>query len=347
RAVRSALEQVPAAPSEVIVVDDASADGTAEAAEAAGARVVRRPAQGGVSAARNAGIRAARQPWIATLDSDDAWLPSHLHTAWQAAPGRVLVSTSALACGDDPAEDRTWGVPRALPLRSPADALVPTNPVVLSGALFARDAALAAGLFPDDVHRSEDLDLWLRLLEHGPGVALPDVTVLYAVHPAQASHDRGAMRDATRDVAAAYRDRPWWSPAVERRLLGAAGWDAFRAALATGDRRAAIGEASRIAASPGRTAGVLALLRSRSALRRVATRVARTGDPTVLVAHDARAARAWAAERFGAAVRESPRSGWREALALWRSPAATVVTGSPLLRAIAAARHVDRLAPPA
>ncbi|MEA2293682.1 MAG: hypothetical protein QOE86_1321, partial [Solirubrobacteraceae bacterium] len=42
RAVRSALEQVPAAPSEVIVVDDASADGTAEAAEAAGARVVRR-----------------------------------------------------------------------------------------------------------------------------------------------------------------------------------------------------------------------------------------------------------------------------------------------------------------
>jgi glycosyltransferase involved in cell wall biosynthesis len=66
-------------PAQVIVVDDGSTDNTAEACQAY-ARSVQYVWQrnSGASAARNAGIRLANHPWIAFLDSDDYFTPSHL-----------------------------------------------------------------------------------------------------------------------------------------------------------------------------------------------------------------------------------------------------------------------------
>jgi glycosyltransferase involved in cell wall biosynthesis len=55
---------------EVIVVDDGSGDGSADLAEAAGARVVRLEDNRGVAVARNAGARAARGPVVAFTDDD-------------------------------------------------------------------------------------------------------------------------------------------------------------------------------------------------------------------------------------------------------------------------------------
>lgn len=55
---------------EVIVVDAASADGTVDAARAAGARVIAQAAPG-IAAQRNAGIAAARCDWIFALDADE------------------------------------------------------------------------------------------------------------------------------------------------------------------------------------------------------------------------------------------------------------------------------------
>ena len=58
-AVASALAQSePAA--EVVVVDDASTDGSADAAREAGARVIRNSARRNAGGARNAGIEATR-----------------------------------------------------------------------------------------------------------------------------------------------------------------------------------------------------------------------------------------------------------------------------------------------
>ena len=54
---------------EVIVVDNASADGTAGLARQAGARVLDHPGPG--TAQRNAGIAAASHEWIFTLDADE------------------------------------------------------------------------------------------------------------------------------------------------------------------------------------------------------------------------------------------------------------------------------------
>jgi len=67
---------------ELIVVDDGSADRTAELAQRAAAndkriRVIRQRNLG-VAAARNAAIEAATGRYLAFLDADDAWLPEKL-----------------------------------------------------------------------------------------------------------------------------------------------------------------------------------------------------------------------------------------------------------------------------
>ncbi|MCC6650944.1 MAG: glycosyltransferase family 2 protein, partial [Candidatus Eisenbacteria bacterium] len=81
-AVESALSQSFAA-AEIVVVDDASTDGSGDAVEARfGDRVrVVRGRFGSAGAARNAGWRAAKFPWIAFLDADDLWLPEKLAVA--------------------------------------------------------------------------------------------------------------------------------------------------------------------------------------------------------------------------------------------------------------------------
>ena len=77
-AIESALGQ-DLAPLEVVVVDDGSADHSADVADGFGEPVrVIRTVNRGPSAARNRGIREARGDWIAFLDSDDTWSPDKL-----------------------------------------------------------------------------------------------------------------------------------------------------------------------------------------------------------------------------------------------------------------------------
>jgi GT2 family glycosyltransferase len=85
RAIDSVLTQAGEGP-EIVVVDDASTDGTAAvlAAYAARIRVVRQPTNQGVAAARNLGATVARGRWLAFLDADDVFYPHRLasHAAW-------------------------------------------------------------------------------------------------------------------------------------------------------------------------------------------------------------------------------------------------------------------------
>ncbi len=80
-AVASALAQ-SLGDVEVIVADDASSSPAAAAltefSDDARLRIVRRPRNGGVSAARNSALAVARAPLVAQLDADDLWRPDHL-----------------------------------------------------------------------------------------------------------------------------------------------------------------------------------------------------------------------------------------------------------------------------
>jgi succinoglycan biosynthesis protein ExoU len=81
RAVKSALAEPEAA--EVIVIDDASRDGTIEAARAADngssrLKILTQPRNLGPSAARNRAIAESLAPWVGVLDADDFFLPGRL-----------------------------------------------------------------------------------------------------------------------------------------------------------------------------------------------------------------------------------------------------------------------------
>ncbi|BEP13596.1 glycosyltransferase [Acidothermaceae bacterium B102] len=212
-------------PDEIIVVDDASTDRTAAVAREAGATVVVMPERSGSGPARNAGILATSAKWVAFLDSDDEWEPRHLELLLRQAGSANLVTAPALD-----SSGRLRGNPsrRLLPL-TPKMLLVPGDAVVTSGTMVRRDALVAAGMFRA-LPRAQDLDLWLRVLESGPGVASGVPTVKYHEHATQASKDNDLMRQAFISILDEYSDRRWLTPGVRLRSHTLHMWDSFRAA---------------------------------------------------------------------------------------------------------------------
>ncbi|MCC5888548.1 MAG: glycosyltransferase family 2 protein [Gammaproteobacteria bacterium] len=79
---------------EVIVVNDSSTDASEEVIAASGlADTVIRAAFRNAATSRNAGVAAATGDWIAFLDADDLWYPTHLENARD-----LLAGTSDVAC---------------------------------------------------------------------------------------------------------------------------------------------------------------------------------------------------------------------------------------------------------
>jgi glycosyltransferase involved in cell wall biosynthesis len=275
-AIASAWSQTPAPPAEVVVVDDGSDDDTAAVAERLGATVIRHPRNLGLAAARNTGVEAASSAWVALLDSDDEWLPHHLAHLWELRDGHAIVAASALRCGADPALDRIQGPAGARPtvLRSPERLIHPGNLIPVSAAMVRRDAAIAAGGFQARRGVVEDLDLWLRILEHETAVCSPRIGIVYRLHDEQMSGaDQRTMQLAHLDAGAAHVERANRSRAPLRRFEGVAAWDNLRAALRAGERRTALRWAAEIVRDPQRLRGTIGVLGHRFALRRRAGRL--------------------------------------------------------------------------
>lgn len=168
----------------VIVVDDGSADPEAIARVAArtGARVLRRPVNGGPGAARNAGLAAAQTELVAFLDSDCVPGPGWLERLLPhfADPGVGAVAPRIVPAGDG----RTWlaryeGASSTLDMGARASIVRPGSrvPYVPGAALVVRRAAAGAG-FAEDMPVGEDVDFVWRLAAAGWRVRYePDAVV--------------------------------------------------------------------------------------------------------------------------------------------------------------------------
>lgn len=163
-AIESCLNQTWP-PSEVIVVDDASEDRTADIAGSypSPVQVIRLVDNLGVSGARNRGIAASTGDWIALLDADDWFLPSKLELQCRYAasnPKSTLIYTGSKYIPVDGPEC----VVDAYPLDKLQDELRYRPPFHTSTVLIRRDVFEEIGGFDPAFRLGEDWEFWLRYL---------------------------------------------------------------------------------------------------------------------------------------------------------------------------------------
>lgn len=187
-AVASALAQEHA-PSNVVVVDDGSTDeGLAAIRHVCESdhRVVglRRP-NGGASAARNAGFEHVRSPWVAFLDSDDAWLPGAAERLLSASRDADVVVGSFLRVdelGRRGRAERGWdGAPECGWDGSPIlDALETGGVVGPSWSIMRADLVRRIRGFDPSYRNCNDWDFFARMALAGARFArVPDTVALY------------------------------------------------------------------------------------------------------------------------------------------------------------------------
>jgi glycosyltransferase involved in cell wall biosynthesis len=166
RAIESVLAQTWS-HFELIVVDDASTDGTRDVVETFGDRVrLLTVPHRGVYAARNLGVRHAKGELIAFIDADDRWLPERLASQvpllTRAEVGLVFGDASHVT---ESGESRKTSSFRIAPPRRgrPAEALAGCNFVPTITVLVRRRCLNEIGGFSETMALSADYLAWFRI----------------------------------------------------------------------------------------------------------------------------------------------------------------------------------------
>jgi glycosyltransferase involved in cell wall biosynthesis len=241
--LRSALSQTGVAI-EIVVVDDGSADGTAERVEAlADPRilVVQREHPGGASAARNAGIEVARGRWVAFLDDDDLWAPTRLARQLAASTGQPWAYSSALVVDERLSAIDLLVAPEPEAL---AELLRHGSAVVggPSAVVVTRELLGLVGGFDESLPVAEDWDLWLRLARQATPARVEEALVATLDHGGRSffrerRDQRAAIEEVMRRAGSDARDAQaldeWFANELAR---GGLRVDAARAYLAVAVR---------------------------------------------------------------------------------------------------------------
>jgi glycosyltransferase involved in cell wall biosynthesis len=229
RAIRSVLDQDHAVH-EVIVVDDCSAEDIGAVAGEFGAPVrhIRNAVNSGAQASRNAGLAAATGDVIAFLDSDDHWRPDKIRLQLERGAGQGELF--CVTCGHS-----QYGSGPERVLRPPAriglvDALVhnvvgPTSNILVSRPLFDR-----IGSFDPAMPACQDWELYIRILQHVPILAVPDHLVFQdTTDDARITRDRGKVVRGRRLLYEKARQSPGFRSlsASQRLMFRARQWHAL------------------------------------------------------------------------------------------------------------------------
>ena len=201
---------------EVILIDDASTDGSPEFMEAWAAYqpfphwIIRHGRNVGLTRSLAEGLSVCHGRYVARQDADDVSLPGRL--AMQARyleshRGIAVVGSSYQIINERGELVRHGCQARWFPK---AQMLLGRNPLAHGSAMFRREWALAAGGYRETFKRAQDLDLWLRMSQFGTVKILPQELYALREHPGRVSQtDRGEQ--------AAYAQLARWAQWTGRR----------------------------------------------------------------------------------------------------------------------------------
>jgi glycosyltransferase involved in cell wall biosynthesis len=231
---------------EVIVVDDASTDETAEVCRATeGIKYIRLEHNLGVAGARNVGILASASPYIAFLDDDDLRLPGSLdlqinvleaHTEAGLCCGSMLLAdqdgklTGERSSPNHPGGDVFWKL------------LELDFPVMPISVLIRKSCFFRVGLFRQRLSGIDDWDIFVRIAELYPIVVMDDPLSIYrqptpvsgqgssrqAQHLMRAARHQLRLLDLPRAKAATTKRRKEARRMAVKRIADTLLWNAAR-----------------------------------------------------------------------------------------------------------------------
>ena len=186
---------------EMIIVDDASPDETAEVVKRylddPRIKLIRNEQNAGAGYSRNRAIEAAQGEWIAVLDADDWYAPERLEDLWKLAQEKETLVVADLHLQIDDM-GKTYGVAFQHHIKPPTQ---PTRYTVheyvyhhIPMKPFANREHIQRHTirYPEDLVWIEDFIFQVQLLLRGSDLwLLPKPSYLYRVHPASTTSGHG------------------------------------------------------------------------------------------------------------------------------------------------------------
>ncbi len=237
RAIASAQAQTQP-PTEILVSDDRSTDGTCD--------VVRRLAERdprikllssgrneGPGGARNRAIEASESDWIAVLDADDAWKPQRLERLMAAASqtGSIIVADNYIRLDDSSGEEVGTAFHDERPVTELTASRFIQSEHPLGRVRFGmlkpivrRSFLLERGIrYATNIRLAEDFHFFLRvLLEGGRGALVSEPFYIYTLPQSMVSGAQSKGSRTRPDLA----DRVWIADDLIQRYSGSATPDA-------------------------------------------------------------------------------------------------------------------------
>ena len=180
RAVESALSS--ATDMEVIVVDDASSDETAAVCKSlAGIHYVRVDRNQGVGGARNIGVLESSGEYLSFLDDDDTRLPNTLDEQVRllSANEQAGLIYGQAIIGDQGGGPTNGAYPLTCPQGEVFWDLLNQNFIPCGSAVFRRSCLDRVGLLDHGIPGVDDWDLWIRIAELYPIIALEKPVMIW------------------------------------------------------------------------------------------------------------------------------------------------------------------------